>query len=215
MTFYDRHEAGENLASALLKYKNNKNTIILGLPRGGVVVAFEVAKALELPFDIMVTRKIGAPMNHELAIGATDELGHTVLNQEIIKSLEVSEEYLKEEKQKEQKIAEQRLAHYRGNKPPLSLKGKVALLIDDGLATGATMLAAIHSAKAKKAKKIVVAVPVAPAETIEKMRREADDVVCLHIPIFFGAVGAFYQLFDQTTDEEVMELLEKKCHSSA
>lgn len=208
MTFYDRHEAGEKLAPLLLKYKDNKNTLVLGLPRGGVVVAYEVAKALNLPLDIMVMRKIGAPMNHELAIGATDELGHTVLNQEIIESLGVSEGYIEEEKKKEQAIAKDRLDCYRNNRAPLSLKGKAVLLIDDGLATGATMLAAIHSAKAKKAKKIVVAIPVAPAETIEKMKKEADEVICFHIPIFFGAVGAFYQVFDQTTDEEVIGLLE-------
>lgn len=210
MTFHDRQEAGKKLSLALLKYKNNQNTVVLGLPRGGVVVAAEVAKALGLPLDIIVIRKMGAPMNSELAIGATDELGHTVLNEEIIESLEISENYLKEVKQKEQKIAEDRLNRYRGNKVPLSLKGKVAILIDDGLATGATMKAAIHSAKGKKAKKVIVAVPVAPAETIEKLRKEADEIICLDMPVFFGAVGAFYEIFDQTSDEEVIELLKEQ-----
>lgn len=209
MIFHDRQEAGKKLSLALLKYKNDKNTIILGLPRGGVVVAAEVAKALDLPLDIIVIRKMGAPMNSELAIGATDELGHTVLNEEIIESLEISENYLKEVKQKEQKMAEDRLNRYRGNRPPLSLKGKTAVLIDDGLATGATMRAAIHSVKEKKAKKVIVAVPVAPPETVEKLRKEADEIICLDMPVFFGAVGAFYEIFDQTSDEEVIELLKE------
>lgn len=209
MIFHDRQEAGKKLSLALLKYKNDKNTIILGLPRGGVVVAAEVAKALDLPLDIIVIRKMGAPMNSELAIGATDELGHTVLNEEIIESLEISENYLKEVKQKEQKMAEDRLNRYRGNKAPLSLKGKTAVLIDDGLATGATMRAAIHSVKEKKAKKVIVAVPVAPPETVEKLRKEADEIICLDMPVFFGAVGAFYEIFDQTSDEEVIELLKE------
>ncbi|MEK7790919.1 MAG: phosphoribosyltransferase [Deltaproteobacteria bacterium] len=210
MIFHDRQEAGKKLSLALLKYKNDKNTIILGLPRGGVVVAAEIAKALDLPLDVMVIRKIGAPMNHELAIGATDELGHMVLNEEIIDSLGVTQDYIDKEKVKEQKLAEDRLNRYRQNRPPLSLKGKTVVLIDDGLATGATMRAAIHSAKGKKAKKVIVAVPVAPPETIEKLRKEADEIVCLDIPAFFGAVGAFYEIFDQTSDEEVMKLLTHK-----
>jgi predicted phosphoribosyltransferase len=206
MIFHDRHEAGQKLSQALIKYRGNKKAIVLGLPRGGVVVAAEVSQALHLALDVVIIRKMGAPMNPELAIGATDELGHTVLNEEIIESLGVTETYLKEVKDKEQKIAQGRLNQYRGNKAPLSLKGKVALLIDDGLATGATMKAAIHSAKSRHAKKIIVAVPVAPAETIEKLRKEADEIVCLDIPAFFGAVGAFYEIFDQTSDEEVIEL---------
>lgn len=209
MIFYNRHEAGQKLSSVLLKYKGLKNTIILGLPRGGVIVAHEVAQALGLPLDIIVTRKIGAPMNPELAIGATDELGHAVLNQEIIESLGVSEEYIEQEKSKEQAVAKERLLRYHKNRVPLSLKGKGVLLIDDGLATGATMFAAIHSAKSKMAKKVVVAIPVAPRETIEKMKKEVDEIVCLHVPVSFGAVSAFYQIFDQTTDEEVIELLSK------
>ncbi len=207
MIFRDRHEAGQKLSHALIKYREDKKAIVLGLPRGGVVVAAEVAEALHLALDVMVTRKIGAPMNHELAIGATDELGHTVLNEEIIDSLGVTQDYIDTEKVKEQKLAEDRLNRYRKNRPPLSLKGKVVILIDDGLATGATMKAAIHSAKGRHAKKIIVAVPVAPAETIEKLRKEADEIVCLDIPAFFGAVGAFYEIFDQTSDEEVIELL--------
>lgn len=205
--FRDRKDAGQKLAHKLLSYRGKKNTWVLGLPRGGVVVAAEVAKVLSLPLDIIVTRKIGAPHNPELAIGAIDEKGHAIYNEELLEDLGVSQEYQKEEGAKEQKEAEHRLKIYRKNRPFLDLKNKTVILVDDGLATGATMRAAVYSAKAKGAQKVIVAIPVAALSSLEKLKEEANDIIYCDAPDSFGAVSGFYDHFDQTTDEEVMELL--------
>ena len=160
MIFKDRQDAGKKLAQRLLVYEDNAESLVLGLPRGGVVVASEVAKALHLPLDILVIRKLGAPGYLEFAIGAVDEKGHALFN-EGMEELGISEAYKKEVLEKEKKEAEHRLSLYRKNRPPLDLKNKIVILVDDGLATGATMRAAVYSAKAKKAKKVIVAVPFA------------------------------------------------------
>lgn len=207
MIFKDRKDAGQKLAQKLLAYRNQKNVWVLGLPRGGVVVAAEVAQVLSLPLDIIVTRKIGAPHNPELAIGAIDDKGHAIYNEELLVDLGVSPKYQKEEAAKEQKEAEHRLKLYRKNRPPLDLKNKTVILVDDGLATGATMRAAVYSAKAKGAQKSVVAVPVAAPSSLERLREEADELIYCDAPLFFGAVSNFYEHFDQTTDEEVIALL--------
>jgi putative phosphoribosyl transferase len=190
----------------LEKCKDAKDTIILALPRGGVVVGYEIAKKLNLPLDIVVPRKIGAPGNPEFAIGAVTETGEAILNEEVSG---ISDEYLKSEAKKEKGEAERRLKLYRGSRPPLDLENKTAVIVDDGLATGLTMRAAIKTAKKLGAKKIIVAVPIAPPETAELIKKESGEIIYLETPLLFGAVGAFYKKFGQTTDEEVIELLKK------
>ncbi len=194
------------MAELLKQFKDAKETIIIALPRGGVVVGFEVAKELNLPLDIVVPRKIGAPGNPEFAIGAITESGEMILNEEVFG---ISESYLKSETEKERAEAERRLRLYRGSRLPLDLENKTVILIDDGLATGLTMRAAISSVKKMKAKKIIVAVPIAPPETVELIKKETDEIFYLEAPLLFGAVGAFYKEFGQTTDEEVIDLLKK------
>ncbi len=209
MIFTDRQEAGQKLVSKLKQFKNNPHAIILALPRGGVVTAFEVAKALDLSLDLVVPRKISAPSNPEFAIGAIAEDGIGVFDTELISSYGISQEYIDKEIEKEKKEAQRRLKTYRGNKTPIDLQGKIAILVDDGIATGSTMLAAIASVKAKKAEKIVVAVPVTAKDSLKKIEKEVDEVIYLDAPLIFGAVGAFYKVFAQTTDEEVVTLMEK------
>lgn len=209
MTFYDRVEAGQKLASALKKYRNQKDIIILALPRGGVVTGFEAARILNLPLDLVVPRKIGAPGNPEFAIGAITEKGEGIFNQEAIAAYGITKEYIDSEVEKERKEAERRLKLYRGKRAPLDLKDKTVILIDDGIATGMTIKAAIQSIKGRNPKKIVIAVPVAPEDTISELKVIVDEVICLYTPVFFGAVGAFYEIFNQTEDEEVIELMEK------
>lgn len=209
MIFENRTQAGKALAARLTDYRNHKEAIVIGLPRGGVVLAYEVAKTLNLPLDIMSPRKIGAPHNPELAIGAITETGEGFFNQEILSYLQVSQDYIDLTVEREKKKAEQRLRLYRKNKPPRNLENKIVIIVDDGLATGATMRAAIKTTKAEGASKIIAAIPVSPADTYEKIKEEVDEVVCLSIPPFFEAVGQFYRSFDQTEDEEVIDLLTK------
>ena len=205
--FSDRLDAGQRLASALLEYRG-KDLVILAIPRGGVVVAHEVAKKLGAPLDIVIPRKIRAPGQPELAIGAVTQDGTTLLNTEIIRYLHVSEGYLQEEIQIQIDEINRRMRKYRGNRQAAVLNGKTVILIDDGIATGATVRAAIRSIRKQNPTSIVVAVPVGPRDTIEKMKKEADEVVCLDTPEPFFAIGQFYQRFDQTSDEEVIRLLE-------
>lgn len=209
MIFKDRIEAGQRLAKALEKYKNQKNTIILALPRGGVVTGFELAKELGLPLDLVVPRKIGAPGNPEFAIGAITEEGEGIFNEEIIRDYRISKEYIEKTVEEERKEAQRRLVTYRGERVPLDLVGKTVIIVDDGIATGLTMRAAIKSTKNKDPKKIIVAVPCGAKDSIDRIKREVDEVVCLHAPVFFGAVGAFYREFPQITDEEVIDLMKK------
>ncbi|MFH2136640.1 MAG: phosphoribosyltransferase [Patescibacteria group bacterium] len=207
MLFKNRLEAGEKLAVALDKFKNAKNAIILALPRGGVVVGFEVAQKLNLPLDIIVPRKIGAPANPEFAIGAITEQGVGVFDEMTVGAYGIAESYLQNEIKKEKAEAERRLKLYRGSRPPLDLKNKTAILVDDGLATGLTMRAAIKSVKRMGAEKIIVAIPVTSPEAVELVQKEVDEIIYLEAPAFFGAVGSFYEEFRQTTDEEVIDLL--------
>lgn len=209
MIFRNRRHGGQQLVPLLKKYESQKDTIVLGLPRGGVITAEEVALGLKLPLDIISPRKIGAPENPEFAIGAVDETGQAFFNEEAISLLGISESYLKASIEREKTKAEYRLKTYREGRPPLDLKNKTVILVDDGLATGATMKAAVLSAKAKGARVVVVAVPVAPLESIEELKAMADEVVCLSIPRVFFAVGQFYESFDQTEDEEVISILKR------
>jgi ribose-phosphate pyrophosphokinase len=209
MMFKDRREAGQKLAPKLDKYRGNPKAVLLGLPRGGVVVAAELSRTLGLPLDVMVARKIGAPDNPEFAIGAITEDGEGIFDTRTIAEYNISKKYLDEEMEKEKQEALRRLKKYRGGRAPLDLKNKIAILIDDGVATGATMRAAIKSARKKGSERVVMAVPVIAPGTLEKIREEADEVIYLDAPAFFGAVGAFYEEFEQTEDEEVIKLMEE------
>jgi putative phosphoribosyl transferase len=208
MLFKNRVEAGRALASALEKFKGAKKTVVLGLPRGGVVVASIVAETLKLPLDVIVPRKIGAPDNPELAIGGVAGDG-VVLDQGIISALNVSEDYIRNAIAREKKEAERRLSLFRKGKPMPDWSGWTTLVVDDGIATGATMRASIAALKKIHAAKIIVAVPVGPPDTIIDLKKEVDEVICLYSPSSFMAVGQFYDEFPQTSDEEVVEILGK------
>jgi putative phosphoribosyl transferase len=209
MVFQDRHEAGRMLAEELSSFKGREDVIVVGIPRGGVVVGHEIAQALRVPLDIYITRKIGAPHNPELAIGAVASDGTLILDHQLAKRLGVSQEYIDAESKRQQEEIERRIAEYRGESPPPKLKGKVVILADDGVATGATTLASINAIRAQEPTQLVLAVPVGPRDTIASLKRQVDQLFCLHAPEVFWAVGAFYNVFDQTSDEEVKALLQK------
>ena len=209
--FKDREEAGRKLAEALEKYKGLKNAVVVALPRGGVVLGRIVADALGAPLDLVVPRKIGAPFNEEYAIGALAESGEAVWNEE--ERARCDAEALRTIVAKERQEAGRRLSVYRKGLPPRDLKGKTVILVDDGVATGYTMRAAINTVKAGKPEKIVVAVPVGPKDTLGELKREADEVVILHTPVLFFAIGGFYEAFPQVEDEAVIELMKKELPS--
>lgn len=201
--FKDRNEAGKKLADRLAEFKGS-NAIILALPRGGVVTGAEVARALNLPLDIIVTRKIGAPGNEEYAIGAIDMEGTGVFNES--ETAYVDKEWLNKEIAKEKQEAERRWREYRGTRGPLELAGKTAIIVDDGIATGMTMKAAVRYAKKLGVQNVIVAVPVAPLSTVAELKQEVD-VRTLETPVLFFAVGQFYENFPQISDQEVVNLL--------
>ena len=204
--FVDRVDAGKRLASALKNFSAEKG-IVLAIPRGGVVVGYVIAKTLNLPLDVIIPRKIGAPDNPELAIGAIAEDGTAILDQNLIKYLGVSREYVIEETERQKQEIRRRLKLYRQDISYPDLKGLDVIVVDDGIATGSTMKAALTSVKNRGAASITVAVPVGPPSTIEELEKMADRVVCLYTPEFFQAIGEFYQDFNQTSDEEVIGLL--------
>ena len=207
MHFKNRKEAGQQLAKKLEWLRGQEGLLILGIPRGGVVVAYEVAKELDAPLDVFITRKIGTPHNPELAIGAAASDGTVVLDHELIQRLGVPESYVQQETMRQSAEIQRRLRAYRGSRPDIDLAGKFVILVDDGLATGATALASVRAIKARQPASVVLAVPVGPADTIQKLSREADQVECLYAPEVFWAVGASYAVFDQTSDAEVVQLL--------
>lgn len=209
MIFFDRQDAGVRLGEALKSLIDPENFLVIALPRGGVVVGYEVAKALNIPLDIVCPRKIGAPGNHEYAIGAVTETGDALLEEDIIARLDVPPSYLKKMIAAEQEEALKRLRVYRQGRPPRVLKGKGVILVDDGLATGFTMKAAIATCRSEGTSKIVVAVPVAPLETCEEIKPMVDDLICLSLPRYFQAIGQFYTYFGSTSDEEVIALMAK------
>jgi putative phosphoribosyl transferase len=206
--FKDRVDAGQILANKLSKYANQK-PLVLGLPRGGVPVAFEVAKALKAPLDVYIVRKLGVPGQEELAMGAIATGDVRVLNQEVIDALRISDEEIETETRREKEELKRREALYRGGRPTLDVTNRTVLLIDDGIATGSTIKAAIAALKKQKAGRIIVGVPVAPPSTIEELSKEVDEVVCVSTPEFFIAISLWYDEFPQTSDDEVRELLEK------
>jgi len=209
MIFYDRREAGQKLAVALKDYKDNPKAIVLALPRGGVVVGAVVAQKLNLPLDIVVARKIGAPGNPEFAIGAVSEKGKVILNEETVSGYNIPSEYIEKESALQRAEVKRRLLEYRGKKKPPCLQDKIVIIVDDGIATGASVKAAISSVKTERPQKIILAVPVAPSDTVRELKKEVDELICLETPEIFFAVGQFYQIFEQTSDEEVKELLEE------
>jgi len=207
MIFRDRIDAGQKLAQLLNAYQK-QDAIIYGLPRGGVVVADVISKVLNLPLDLLIARKIGHPANPEYAIGAVSEHGKPILNEH--ETLAITQDWLAKEIANQRKEARRRRELYLKGQKPLAVKGKIAIIVDDGIATGFTMLAAIAELKAYQPQKIIVAVPVIPFDTYQKLQTLADEVIAIKIDRYFlGAVGAYYQNFSQVEDEEVIEILQQ------
>lgn len=210
MRFTNRIEAGKALAAKLGDYAGQANLIVLALPRGGVPVAFEVAKALGAPLDVLVVRKLGVPGHEEFAFGAISSGGVRVLSEDIVRGLKLSESLIDGVVQIEQKELNRRERLYRGERSPLDLRGKIVIVVDDGLATGATMLAAVKAVRMQEPQKIIMAAPVAARETCNELSYEADVLcVCSIKPEPFYSVGTWYQDFSQTSDDEVKALLAK------
>jgi len=207
--FKDRRDAGKQLAQELSAYAGRSDVIVLALPRGGVPVAYEVARALNAPLDIFIVRKLGLPGHEELAIGAIASGGVRVLNEDIVRALNIPEAMIEAIARRELQELERRERTYRGNRPPPEVRGRTVILIDDGLATGASMRAAVAALRAQNPARIVVAVPTAAPETREAFESEVDEIVCAMTPEPFYGVGRWYEDFSQTTDEEVRALLEE------
>jgi putative phosphoribosyl transferase len=206
-TFPNRIEAGRQLAEKLDKYAGLKDVIVLGLPRGGVPVGYEVAKRLRAPLDVFTVRKLGVPGFEELAAGAIASGGVRVLNEDVMRAIPHADEVIEAVTAREAAELERREQIYRQGRPPPELRDRIVILVDDGLATGATMRAAVNAARQSGAAKIVVAVPVGPPDTCRELEEEADETICLSTPVFFQAVGQYYEDFSQTSDEDVRELL--------
>ena len=207
MRFKNRAEAGRFLAERLSAYDNRPDTLVLGLPRGGVPVAYEVATILNAPLDVFVVRKLGVPGHEELAMGAIATGGARTLNHDVIGYLGIPDEVIDEVTAREEQELERRERLYRDDRPARSPRGRVTILVDDGLATGSSMRAAVLAVRRLQPASIVVAVPVAASQTCDDLRGEADEVVCGYTPEPFYAVGLWYEDFSQTTDEEVREML--------
>ena len=205
--FPNRAEAGRLLATKLSKYSGRDDVIVLGLPRGGVPVAYEVAQSLRVPLDVFIVRKLGVPGFEELAVGAIASGGVRVLNDEVVRALPNANEIIEAVTQRETAEVQRREQEYRDGRPAPEISGRIVILIDDGLATGATMRAAVKALRQRGAAKIVVAVPVGPPDTCREFEAEADEVVCSSAPEFFQAVGQYYEDFSQTSDDEVRDLL--------
>jgi putative phosphoribosyl transferase len=203
----DRTAAGKTLAEQLRHYKDTRDLLVLGLPRGGVPVAYEVAQALGAPLDVFVVRKIGVPGHEELAMGALASGGIRVLNDDVVRQLAPSENVIEELTREEQKEVEQREQRYRGEHASPRITGRTIILIDDGLATGATMRAACAAVRQQQPARVVIAVPVAAPQVCDEMQQEADEVVCAMMPPSLGGIGGWYVDFRQTTDDEVRQLL--------
>jgi predicted phosphoribosyltransferase len=218
MMFRDRTEGGRLLASRLMTYAGRPDVLVLGLPRGGIPVAFEVARELSAPLDVFLVRKLGVPGHEELAMGAIATGGVRVLNEDVVRGLGIPDEVIDAVAAAEQEELERRQRAYRGDRPAPNVRGRTVILIDDGLATGSTMRAAVASLRRQGPARIVVAVPVGAPGTCMEMNDEADEVVCAHMPEPFCAVGLWYEDFSQTTDEEVHDFLERAAteeHASA
>jgi putative phosphoribosyl transferase len=207
--FADRADAGRRLASALSEFAGRDDVLVLGLPRGGVPVAFEVARALRAPLDVYLVRKLGVPGHEELAMGAIASGGTRVVDERVVGELGIAEEAIAAVAATEQRELERRERLYREGRPPPAVEGRAAILIDDGLATGSTMRAAAAALRERSPARVIAAVPVAPPETVRRLAPEVDELVCLATPEPFYAVGLWYEQFGQTSDEEIIELLSR------
>lgn len=216
MIFSDRQEAGQRLARQLLRLRADV-PVVLALPRGGVPVAFEVARVLEAPLDVVLVRKIGAPGQPELAVGAVvdGERPEVVLNEDIVRALGVSREYIDREIARQSGENERRRALYCSGRVRVGLAGRVVIVVDDGIATGATVRAALRAIRRAEPRKLILAVPVAPPDTAADLRSEVDELVCLLRPEQFGSIGRFYADFDQVDDAEVVHLLRRSAAATA
>lgn len=207
MLFHDRADAGRRLAGKLQRYAGRQDVMVLALPRGGVPVAFEVAQVLGAPLDVFLVRKLGVPGQEELAMGAIASGGIRVLNEQVVRALDIPHEVIEEAAAREERELERREQAYRDGRPAPVVRGRIVILVDDGLATGSTMRAAVAALRRLDPGGVVVAVPVGAADTCAAFREEADEVVCACEPDPFHAVGAWYDDFTQTTDDEVRDLL--------
>ena len=207
--FRDRHDAGRRLAARLSTYANRPDVLVLALPRGGVPVGYEVAKALNVPLDVFLVRKLGVPGHEELAMGAIASGGVRVLNNEVVQAWHISPDVIEAVTADERRELARREQMYRDDRPAPEVRGKTVILVDDGLATGASMQAAVLAVRQKQPAEIVIAVPVASQETCDMLAEQVTEVICLHTPEPFYAVGLWYREFGQTTDDEVRELLNR------
>lgn len=207
--FKDRHDAGKRLAQRLLHHKGAKDTIVIALPRGGVVVGYDISLALKLPLDVLITRKLGAPSNPELAMGALAETGYRHMNEEVIREYQVSSAQLDEETQRQRREIDRRIRRYREGRALPSLKGQTVILVDDGIATGATFFASLGALLKAETAKTVAAVPISPPRVLAELKGLVDEVVVLHTSEWFFGIGQFYEEFPQVEDDEVIACLEK------
>jgi putative phosphoribosyl transferase len=209
MVFEDRQDAGRQLATQLGEFANRSNAIVLGIPRGGVVVAFEIARALNLPLDVFLSHKLGVPGHEELAFGAIAADGGRYLDQQVIHSARVSSADMARITAETERLLNQRAALYRGDRPPIQIDNKTVILVDDGIATGASAFAAIRALRQMQPAALILAVPVAPASTCAWLQRSVDRLVCLYAPRDFFAVGQFFRSFEQVEDEVIVQLLQQ------
>ena len=205
--FHDRREAGQLLARRFAPYQDRDDVVVLALPRGGVPVGYEIARELKAMLDVFLVRKLGVPWQPELAMGAIAGAGTEVLNDDVVSAYNIPAHVIRAVAERERNELLRRLQEYRGTRPTPELRDRVVILVDDGLATGSTMRAAVQAIRQERPREIVVAVPVAASDACREFQNEVDDVVCLHTPRDFGAVGRWYDDFSQTTDEEVRKLL--------
>ena len=206
--FKDRHDAGQRLAQELLQYRSAKDALVIALPRGGVVVGYDISLALHLPLDVLITRKLGTPSNPELAMGAVAETGYVHMNAEVVRQYHVTKAEVEEELLCQKSEIHRRIERYRGGRSLPSLKGQRVILVDDGIATGATFYASLDAIIKSEAVRVVAAIPVAPPGIITELKALVDEVVVLHTSEWFFGIGQFYERFPQIEDEEVVACLD-------